>query len=411
MKKKKIFSLKREEREMSRRLLNHADRKEFYLRLASGESFEAIKPWAEAKIEEYEAEIDIDADVLEALTVCGESKLPELGILEQALQVSKASLYKTYERQIALILPMFYIKKYPMYEKEFYKIAFHFLWDLAKKARLFNGNMLEYIFFGGYFSVTSGILLAKNADILRPISSVCRMKLNTMLMALAQKEGIISESSEDIAENIFEKSLHRPLSKEEVSIMVVYSLMQIYSWEQIDSHKRPSATANTKSIEAAIAYCEANGFSDLEKWQQALTLCEERSIWNRQVALITRYLLRIKLYEYSDLKKITYSFILKSFQRGFINSEVIDFIFDGRTFSNASTVVLAMSSKKLKENNLSGYIQERLLEMIVSLIEQTQLEANPDSVVEKLFLASIERVLTKEEIAIVNAYTLLQAFN
>ncbi len=386
--------------------------KEFYaLLLSDAQLNTSSEDCAQLFWEKLQYEIDIYAEILEYLSVCESKKLPELDDLKKALQASLVSDDDAIDRQVNLVVPLFYERKPSEYETEFKKISYLFLDKLATKNKLFTGNMLGYIFFGDYFSVASGVLLAKHAKLLAPVSCVCRMKLHTMLMTVAQQEGFIAESAEDIALSLFEKALERPLSKEEISLLIIYSLMQIYEWQMIDSHKRrPSLLTTTKHVVKAVEYCEAHGYEDLSKWDHALTVTEDRILWERQVALITRYLLRINLKEYSDLKTITYRFILRSFQSGYLSSEIIDFIFDGRLFSNASTVMLALSSNALREHNLFAYIQEKLIAMMKFLIKQERLDVTPKTVADYLLLISLNRGISKEELAILNTYVLLQAF-
>ena len=407
----KTRPLTEDERRISRKLYPAA-RKKFYMRLMNGDDFETeVLPWAIKKITNRGKEADICEEVLEALTVCSKQKLPELYMLEKALQVSLEADKTVYERQLNLIIPLFYEYKPEEYEKKFKKISYHFLDALAEKVGLFNGNMLSYIFAGEYFSTASAVLLAKHADVLLPISSVCRTKLHNMFMTLAQKEDIVAESDEDIAIRLFETSLRRQLHKEEVSLMIIYVLMQIYSWSFVDTHKKPYVSnGSTKAIEQAISFCETNGYGDLEMWEKALTLTSSRILWNKQVALISRWLLRIRLDDFCQLKAVTYRFILKSFQYGFVSSEIIDFIFDGRSFSNASTVVLALSSSTLKENNLAVYIQEHLSSMMKQLITQEWIECKPDNIADYLLDNSLARGISKEEISILNLYVLSHAF-
>ena len=241
------------------------------------------------------------------------------------------------------------------------------------------------------------------------------MKLNTMLMVLAQKEEIVSESAEDIAMHILYQALKRPLFKEEASIMIVYGLMQIYSWDMIDTKKKPYAipSSHTKDIaevENAIAYCNKNGYEDLQKWQNALILTEVREIWDKQVSLITKHLLKGGIADFTELKEITYRFIATSFRYGFLSSDIIDFIFDGRHFSNASTVVLALSCNNLKEHTLAPYIQEKLKKMIDVLIKEEWIDTTQENIAEYLLKNALNRSLNKEEISLLNLYILSQAF-
>ena len=363
--------------------------------------------------DKLQIEIDIFAEILEYLSVCEAHKLPKLEDLKKALQISLVSDKEAIDRQVNLVVPLFYEKKPAEYEKEFKKISYHFLDGLATKNKLFTGNMLAYIFFGDYFSVSSGILLAKHAKLISSQSCVCHMKLRAMLMTIAQQEGgLIAEKVDDIAVKLFEISLERPLSKEEISLLIIYSLMQIYEGQMIDyKRKSPELLATTKRVLKAIEYCESNGYDDLNMWDQALTVTDDRILWNRQVALITRYLLRIDLKEYGKLKAITYRFILRSFQSSYLSSEIIDFIFDGRLFSNASTVMLALSSNALRENNLAPYIQEKLTDMMIFLIKKEDIDATPRTIADYLLTVSLNRGISKEELSILNAYVLLQAFS
>ena len=413
---KKTRALTAEECALSKKLYPYA-RKKFYTRLMAGEDFETVvKPWAESKITHRDIEIDICEEVLEALSICEKTKLPDLAMLKQALQVSLEADISICERQINLMIPLFSDEKKPKnYEKMFKKISYRFIDQLADKTGIFTGNMLVYLFAGDYFSMETGILLAKNADAIKPISSYCRNKLDSMLITLAQKENIVAESSEDIAKHIFFQALERPLHKEEASMLIIYVLMQIYTWEMVDTKKRPYAvpsshTKDIAKIENAITYCEEKGYDNLETWRMALKLTEVREIWNRQVALITKHLLKGGIDDFTELKEITYRFIGRSFLYGFLSSEIIDFIFDGRHFSNASTVVLALSCNNLKEHNLAPYIQEKLEKMMALLIEQEWIEATPESVAEYLLNNALSRSLNKEEISLLNLYVLKQAF-
>ncbi len=412
---KKTRVLTAEERALSKRLYPYA-RKKFYTRLMAGEDFETVvKPWAESKIAHREREVDILEEVFEALTICEKTKLPDLAMLKQALQVSLEADKTVYERQINLLVPLFYERKPDSYEKEFKKISYHFMDDLADKTGLFTGNMLTYLFAGDYFSLASGVLLAKNIEAIRSISTVCRMKLNAMLMTLAQNEKIVSENSEDIAMHIFQESLKRPLHKEESSILVIYALMQVYSWDMIDTKKKPYAIPSSHGkdiaeIEKAITYCEKYGYTDLKKWSDALTLTEVREVWDKQVALITKHLLKGGIDDFTDLKEITYRFIARSFRYGFLSSEIVEFIFDGRHFSSASTVVLALSCNNLKEHNLAPYIQEKLEKMMALLIEQEWIDASSESIADYLLNNALHRSLNKEEVSLLNLYVLKQAF-
>lgn len=417
MKKEKIKRtrpLTKQECAISKKLHPYA-RKKFYTRLMAGENSEEMIAWAKQKITEHEQEIDIFEEILEALVVCERSKLPETSMLRQALQVSSLADGDVYERQINLIVPLFYEKKPDDYEQEFKSISYHFIAELAEKTGLFNGNMLTYLFAGDSFSLESGVILAKNVEAIKPISSYCRMKLNTMLMILAQKEQIIAESAEDIAMHIFHLALKRPLYKEEASMLIIYALMQIYSWDMIDTKKKPYAipsshTKDIAEIESAIAYCNKNGYEDIKKWQDAFTFTEVREIWDKQVTLITKYLLKGGIADFTELKEITYRFIARSFRYGFLSSEIIDFIFDGRHFSNASTVVLALSCNNLKEHNLAPYIQEKLTTMMDLLIKSEWIEATPENIADYLLSSALTRSLNKEEISLLNLYILSQAF-
>ncbi|MBR1605910.1 MAG: hypothetical protein IJ660_07405 [Alphaproteobacteria bacterium] len=411
---KKTRPLTKEECAVSKKLYPYA-RKKFYARLMAGENSAEVTAWALGKIAHKEQEIDILEEVLEALTICEGSKLPELSWLKQALKVSLEANMSIYERQINLIVPLFYERKPETYEREFKQISYNFIDELAEKAGIFTGNMLTYLFAGDFFSFETGILLAKHREVLQPISSYCRMKLNTMLMVLAQKEKIISESSEDIAMHIFHLALKRPLYKEEASILIIYALMQLYTWDMIDTKTKPYAipSSHTKDIaevENAIAYCDRNGYEDLKKWQNALTLTEVREIWDKQVTLITKHLLKGGIADFTELKEITYRFIARSFRYGFLSSEIIDFIFDGRHFSNASTVILALSCNNLKEHNLASYIQEKLTTMIDLLIKSEWIEATSENIADYLLNNALVRKLNKEEISLLNLYVLSQAF-
>ena len=412
---KKTRSLTADERTISKKLYPYA-RKKFYARLMAGENSAEVIAWAKQKIAHKEQEVDICVNILEALTVCESIKLPELSLLKQALQVSLEADKAIYERQINLLVPLFYERKPETYEKEFKQISYHFMDELAEKTGIFTGNMLTYLFAGDFFSFESGVILAKNAEAIRPISSYCRMKLNTMLMVLAQKEKIISESSEDVAMHIFHLALKRPLHKEEASILIIYALMQLYAWDMIDTKKKPFAIPSSHAkdiaeIENAISYCDKNGYSDLKQWQDALTLTEIREVWNKQVALITKHLLKGGIADFTELKEVTYRFIARSFRYGFLSSEIIDFIFDGRHFSDASTIVLALGCNSLKEHNLAPYIQEKLLNMMSLLIEKEWIEASPENIADYLLSNALNRALNKEEISILNLYILKQAFN
>lgn len=415
---KKTRPLTKEECAISRKLPK-VQRKMFYERLMNGEDFaSSVKPWIDAFLHQYEIEIDKYADALEALTICKDNRLPELSMLKQALQVSAAADAKTYERQMNLIVPIFYVSKSQEYDREFKKISYHFLDELASGPCLFNANMVDFIFFGDYFSVPSGVLLAKHADLLlnKRLGRLIHLKLSNMLGVVAQKESIAFRVPEDIATYVFEKSLTRPLQTEEISIMIVYSLMQLYMSDIIDVPQdiKPEDEDNDpiaiKAIEQALAYCNNYAYNDLPQWAKALTFIGNRAVWNKQVALISKFLLKIKLNEYEKLKAITYRFILKSFEYGFVNSEIIDFIFDGHTFSNASTVALAMASFRLKAHNLSGYIQEKLINMMNDLMAQEDIEVEPENIANYLLNLSLNKRLNKEEVSILNAYVLLQAF-
>lgn len=415
-----VRPLTKEEAAISRKL-PRSQRKIFYQRLMNGEDFtSSVKPWAESFLRAFQLEIDKYADVLEALTVCKKDRLPDLTILKQALLVSMAADYKTYERQMNLIIPIFYVAKPDDYARKFKKISYRFLDELASGPRLFNANMIDFIFFGDYFSVPSGVILSKHADLLldNNLGQLIHIKLGNMLFILAQKESILSRVPEDIAAFVFEKSLIRPLQTEEISIMIIYSLMQLYMSNFIGASQNlqnllpeeENDPVAIKAVEQALAYCNRYGYLDLEQWKRALTFIGCRAVWDKQVALISKFLLKIRLNDYDELKAITYRFILKSFEYGFLSSEIIDFIFDGHTFSNASTVALAMASFKLKMHNLSGYIQEKLINMMQQLMMQEDIDASPDGIADYLFNLSLNRGLTKEEISILNTYVLLQAF-
>lgn len=423
MDRKKIIktrNLTQDERAISKKLvkinLPHRTRKEFYARLMNGENFEElVKPWIETCIYQHELEVDKFEEILEALIVCKEKKLPDLAYIKQALQVSTVADFATIERQINLVVPMFYVPKPEEYGIQIKSLSYHFIDELAEKISFFNGNMITFIFAGDYFTLESGVLLAKHAKTIEPIRSVCRMKLNAMLLTLAHKENIVAESVEDIAMHIFHKALIRPLLKEEIAMLVIYALMQIYSWDMIDTKKKVTIVPYSHSkeierIEKAIEYCQINGFSDIGKWKQALTLTEERTVWDKQVALITKYLLKGGIEDYTELKEITYRFIARSFRNGFLSSEIIDFIFDGRAFSNASTVVLALSCNTLKEHNLASYIQEKLEKMMQTLIENECINADSNTIANYLLDTSLNRPLSKEEISILSMYVLRQAF-
>lgn len=412
---KKTRTLTHEECALSKKLYPYA-RKKFYARLMAGEDFETVvKPWAESKIAHRDHEIDICEEVLEALTICEKTKLPDINMLKQALQVSLEADLSIYEKQINLMVPLFYETKPENYEKQFKRISYHFIDELAEKTGLFTGNMLTYLFAGDFFSMETGILLAKNAEAIKPISSYCRGKLDSMLITLAQEQSIVAESAEDIAKHIFQQSLKRPLYKEEVSMLIIFALMQIYTWDMLDTKKKPYAVPSSHAkdiaeIEKAIAYCEKNGYDNLETWRDALILTEVREIWDRQVALITKFLLKGGIDDFTELKEITYRFIGRSFLYGFLSSEIIDFIFDGRHFSSASTVVLALSCNNLKEHNLAPYIQEKLEKMMELLIKQEWIEATSENIAEYLLNSALQRALNKEEISILNLYVLKQAF-
>lgn len=417
MKKEKIEktrTLTTEECAISKKLYPYA-RKKFYARLMAGENSAEVTAWALGKIAHKEQEIDILEEVLEALTICEGSKLPELSWLKQALKVSLEADMSIYERQINLIVPLFYERKPEVYDKEFKQISYHFIDELAEKTGIFTGNMITYLFAGDYFSSETGILLAKHCEVLRPISSFVRLKLNNMLMTLSQKEGIVSESAEDVAMHIFHQALKRPLFKEEASILIIYALMQLYAWEMIDTKKKPYAIPSSHAkdiavIEKAIAYCEQKGCDNLEQWQNALTLTEAREIWDKQVALITKHLLKGGIADFTELKGITYRFIGKSFRYGFLSSEIIDFIFDGRHFSDASTIVLALGCNGLRENNLTPYIQEKLQKMVELLIKKEWIEATSENIADYLLDQALWRKLNKEEIALLNLFVLSKAF-
>lgn len=412
----KTRTLTPEECALSRKLYPYA-RKKFYARLMAGENFEKIvKPWAESKITHRQQEIHILEEVFVALSVCENVRLPDINMLKQALQVSLEATLGVYERQIDLLVPLFDEKKPKNYEKMFKKISYRFIDELANKTGIFTGNMLVYLFAGDFFSLETGVLLAKNVEAVKPISSYCHNKLNAMLTHLAQENNIVSESAEDIAMHIFHQALKRPLYKEEASMLIIYALMQIYTWDMVDTKKKPYAipsdhTKDIAEVERAIADCEKNGYENLKMWQNALILTEERQIWDKQVALITKHLLKGGIDDFTELKEITYRFIARSFRYGFLSSEIIDFIFDGRHFSNASTVVLALSCNSLKEHNLASYIQEKLEKMMALLIEMEWIEATPETIAEYLLNNALNRSLNKEEISILNLYILKQAFN
>lgn len=390
-------------------------RKQFYARLMAGENLQDIKPWLDDANAKYDAEVDKLEEILEALTVCQKQKLPNLSMLSQALQVSKVADNKTYERQIKLVIPIFYQTQPEEYAMEFKKISYKFLDEMAGKVRLFNGNMLDFILFGDYFSVPSGVLLAKHSDLLikNSMQSMCYAKLGGMLFTLAQKDGLDIRVPEDIAEYLFDVSLKRALTKEEISMLNIFSLMETYSYN-IHPSTTPSkskAARYSKDIEAAIAYCEKHGYMDYTIWQQSLTLTDCAPIWDRQVTLITKYLMRQKLNHYSKEKVIAYRFIKESFAHGFVSSEIIDFIFDGTTFSNSSTVILAMFAQELKNHNLAYYIQEKLRNMMGYLLKQEMINVSTDNVANFLLDTSLVRGMYREEISILNTYVLLQAFN
>lgn len=411
---KKTRALTADERTISKRLYPYA-RKKFYTRLMAGEDSTEVIAWALGKVAHREHEIDLLEEVLEALTVCERSKLPEISWLKQALQVSLEEDTETFDRQINLMVPLFYERKPENYEKEFKKISYHFINELAEKTGIFTGNMIEYLFFGDYFSAETGILLAKHHEILASKSSYVRMKLNTMLMELSQKEGIVSESAEDVAMHIFHQALKRPLFKEEASILIIYALMQIYTWEMVDTKRKPYAipSSHTKDIaivEKAITFCEKNGCEDIQQWQNALTLTEVREIWDKQVALISKHLLKGGIADFTKLKEVTYRFLGRSFRYGFLSSEIINFIFDGRHFSDASTIVLAVGCNGLREHNLTSYLQEKLSKMSDLLIKSEWIEATYENIADYLLNQALNRKLNKEEISLLNLYVLSQAF-
>ena len=420
----KARKLTRQEAAISKGLKYYPElRKLFYTKVLDGDDLETvIKPWLKTAMQEYEKNVDTLEETLEYLTFCEPQKQPALPDLVKALQVSDIAGEDVTVRQIDLLLPLYYSKL--GYESaEFKKISYHFLDEVAAKKRLFTGQMLDFIFFGDYFSLASAVVLAKHSDLLlqNGMSSVVRVRLENMLRILAEKEKISGRVSDDFAKRLFETSLQRNLFKEEVSIMALYSLMQIHSFDsrQSDAAKHEAeednvVTNHLKSlelikIEKAIGYCDKYGCHDVEKWKEALTFIPERSFWDEQVELISKWLLKIKLDNYSELKAITYRFIQESFKHGFLSTKIIDFIFDGRTFSNASTVVLSMYACALKEHNLSLYIQEKLNDMMHELMAQEGWgEKVP--VVDSLLELSLQRNLSVEEISILNVYTLLQAF-
>lgn len=398
-------------------------RKQFYFRVLNGDDLDTvIKPWLKTAQQEYDKDVDTLEETLEYLTFCEPQKQPELSDLAKALQVCILADEEVVVRQIGLLLPLYYSKL--GYESaEFKKISYHFLDEVAAKKRLFTGQMLDFIFFGDYFSLASAVVLAKHSDLFlqNGMSSVVRVRLENMLRILAEKEKISGRVSDDFAKRLFELSLKRSLFKEEVSIMALYSLMQIHSLDNC----KPNATKHENEednvvtnhlkileliqVEKAIRYCDKYGFADMEMWKKALTFVPGRKFWDDQVELISKWLIKIKLDNYSELKAVTYSFIQESFKHGFLSAKIIDFIFDGCTFSNASTVVLSMYSYSLKEHNLSGYIQEKLNDMLHELTAHEGWDEEVP-VVDSLLELSLQHDLSVEELSILNVYTLLQAF-
>lgn len=407
---KKTRNLTAEEHAISKRL-PHDVRKKFYARLMNGEDASEVMKWAKEELAVYDLEIDKFEEILESLVVCQREKLPDLETLGKAMTITKLAGKDVLDYQINLMLSLFYTPKPENYKDKFKMISYKFIDDLSSSMKMFTGNMVEYLFLGDYFSLASGVMLAKHVNVLHIMDRFIHIRLGNMLFLLAEKEGISKQIPEDIASHLFSISLNRPLNKEEISLMVLFSLMQIFirdnDMEMKENRVLPMVTKNT---EAAIKFCEENGFVNLQKWSEALVLTYNKSVWDKQVDLITKFLMKIRLNSYGELKKITYNFIQESFSRGFLSSKLIDFIFDGHTFSNASTVVLAMHSRKLKEHNLSSYIQQKLQNMMQFLIIDEGIEANTENIIDYLLDTSLNRNLNKEEISILNAYVLHKAF-
>lgn len=415
---KKPRKLSEEERTMSR-LLPRAERKIFYQQLMNGIPFESLAPWCQHILKERGHEIDILEQIWEALVVCEGDKLPPLDMLEQALQVSTEEDTETWVRQVDLILPLFYVPKEKNYAKKFKSISYRFIdTSLTKKERI-NANLIDFIFFGDYFSSASAAILAKHAHILTRLGMGCyiHMKLGNMLNLLASREQIDTEASEDVAKQIFARSLNRNLHKEEISIMILFALRQVYQhtsklYAEQNAPDVPVVFSNYRQTEKALAYCETNGFSDLEMWKNALCLTNNDAIWHRQVAMISRFLLNLDLSVHPDLKKITYHFIDDSFALGKTSSALLDFVFDGNTFSSASTVLLARHFSVLKEKNISSFINQHLEGMMFKLMYLEGLDfQDTNRLILFLFEKSLKYDLNKEEISLLNLYTLQQIFN
>ncbi len=417
MKIKPTRKLSKEERLMSR-LLPRAERKIFYQRLMDGISFEALQPWCNSILQERDKEIAIMEQIWEALVVCEGTKRPPLDMLEQALQISTEEDMETWARQIDLILPLFYVPKEKNYAKEFKSISYHFIDASLTKMKCINANLIDFIFFGDYFSSASATILAKYAHILIQMGMGCyiHMKLSNMLTLLVSAENINAETPEDIAKQIFDRSLTRDLRKEEISIMILFALSQVYQKASSLATETgyvevPTVFSNCHHTDKALKYCEKHGFSDLEKWRDALSITNDDAVWHRQVALISRFLLNIDLAQYPALKKITYQFIDSCFALGKTSSALLDFVFDGNTFSSASTVLLARHFSVLKEKNISPFINQHLEHMMSKLMQMEGLNfSNAEALISSLFDKSLKYDLNKEEISLLNLYTLLQIF-
>jgi len=98
--------------------------------------------------------------------VCQREKLPDLETLGKAMTITKLASKDVLDDQINLMLSLFYTPKPENYKDKFKMISYKFIDNLSSSMKMFTGNMVEYLFLGDYFSLASGVMLAKHVNVL-----------------------------------------------------------------------------------------------------------------------------------------------------------------------------------------------------------------------------------------------------
>lgn len=244
----KSRKLTAEEREFSKKLIIPILRKEYIMRLNTGELLENIHEEFEHRLNEavkaqQQAEADkkaheeFDNQILKNLKAAKEDPF-NLELLKAAMQVPFD--IQVWEKQIKYLCQLFVQPKGSEIAMQQHAIGYRLLDQAATKRNFFNGMTLEFIFMGGHFSSSSWILLTTHRKLITQLGLDGRAVhlLKNMFYTLCRKEAMLPprkdyEAHEPdmlrLVNKLYEKSLSRGLFTEEKDILNVYNLLQVFN--------------------------------------------------------------------------------------------------------------------------------------------------------------------------------------